>query len=166
MGNVAVVVRCCCPCRAVVSSCHHGDGHASAPISVPDCECNAFQGRSVRVCVQTQQVDLLTQGFEAAPPALTSHVNANGSHRPTLTRMMDSITMAIGIPCCPGLQRSSIPKRASFLKGRRAFLLNITRSADSVQPKYNLPVCCGYKHRDVSFNTLLMQPNCLQLQMP
>lgn len=111
-----------------MSSCHHGDGHASAPISVPDCECSAFQGRSGRVCVHTQQVDLLTLGFKAAPPIVTSHVNANGSHWPTLTGRMDSVTMAIGIPCCPGLQRSCIPKSAYCWKDHRASLPNITRS--------------------------------------
>lgn len=129
-GNVAVVVRCCCCCRAAVSSCHHGDGHASGPISVPDCECRAFQGRRGGACVHTRQVDLLTAGFKAAPPprAVTSHANANGSHRPALTHMMNSVTTAIGIPCCPGLQRSSLPKSACRLQNDRASLSNITRS--------------------------------------
>lgn len=122
VGNVAVVVRCCCRCRAVVSSCHHGDGHASALISVPDCECTAFQGRSGGLCVHTQQVDLLTPGFKAAPPIVTSHVNANGSHRPGLTRMMDSVNTVIGIPRCLGLQG------AYSRKNDRASLPNVTRT--------------------------------------
>lgn len=66
------------------------------------------------------------------PPLVTSHVNANSSHRPALTRMMDSVTTAIsklaGIPCCPGLQRSSIPKSAYCGKDHRTSLPNITRS--------------------------------------
>lgn len=62
------------------------------------------------------------------PRAVTSHANANGSHRPALTRMMNSVTTAIGIPCCPGLQRSSLPKSACRLQNDRASLSNITRS--------------------------------------
>lgn len=105
-----------------MSSCHHGDGHASALISVPDCECTAFQGRSGGLCVHTQQVDLLTPGFKAAPPIVTSHVNANGSHRPGLTRMMDSVNTVIGIPRCLGLQG------AYSRKNDRASLPNVTRT--------------------------------------
>ena len=62
------------------------------------------------------------------PPAVTSHANAKVSHRPALTRMMNSVTTAIGIPCCPGLQRSSLPKSAYRLNNDRASLSNITRS--------------------------------------
>lgn len=79
------------------------------------------------VCTYT--ADLLTLGFKAAPPPfMTSHINANGSHRPRLTCMMDSITMAIGLPCCPGLHRYSIPKGAYCGKDHRASLPNTTRS--------------------------------------
>lgn len=135
VGNVAVVVRCCCRCRAVVSSCHHGDGHASALISVPDCECSAFQGRSGRLCVHTQQVDLLTPGFKAAPPPIvTSHVNANGSHRPAPTRMMDSVTTATGIPCCLGLQ------------GVRRTVAPVGFFLIKTQQNIFLPACFGGKY--------------------
>lgn len=59
-----------------------------------NCEC----GVGVEECVCTyspQQVDLLTPSLKAAPHIVTSHIDANGSQRPTLTHMMDRITMAI-----------------------------------------------------------------------
>ena len=68
------------------------------------------------------------RALKRLPPAVTSHANAKVSHRPALTRMMNSVTTAIGIPCCPGLQRSSLPKSAYRLNNDRASLSNITRS--------------------------------------
>ena len=105
-----------------MSSCHHGDGHASALILEPECECSAFQGRSERQCVDTQWVDLLTPDFKTTPPIVTSHVNANSSHRLILTCMMDSLTKVTGIPPFLGLHG------AYCLKNDTASLPNVQPS--------------------------------------
>lgn len=60
-----------------------------------------FRVEGGRVCVHTQQVDLLTPGH------VTSHVNAD---KPRVTRVMHSVTTAISQ--LAGLQRSSAPERA------------------------------------------------------